>query len=139
MSLSLDNALGIHQHSMILRARRAAILAANIANADTPNYKARDVDFQAVLRSRMQRQNMSKGFHGMTSTHEKHMMGGGDNVGFASREMFYRVPNQPSLDGNTVDTQIEKAKFIENALAYQASFTFLNGRITGLIAALRGD
>ncbi|GMR08799.1 MAG: flagellar basal body rod protein FlgB [Gammaproteobacteria bacterium] len=138
MGLSLDNALGVHQYSMTLRARRAAILATNIVNADTPNYKARDVDFQAVLKSRMQKADSARGFNGMTSTNDRHMTGSG-SLGFASNELFYRVPNQPSLDGNTVDTQVEKAKFLQNALAYQASFTFLNGRITGLIAALRGE
>ena len=131
MGISIDDALGIHQPALLLRSRRAALLADNLANADTPNYKARDMDFRAELERAI-------GAPGeLSATHPMHIPTHGS--GLFLGEPAYRVPEQPSVDGNTVDTQREKATFVDNALRYQASITFLDSKIRSLRDALRGD
>jgi flagellar basal-body rod protein FlgB len=129
----IERAFSIHDDALMLRSQRAGILAANIANADTPNYKARDMDFPAML-ERMQ-QGDESGF-GLKRTHERHIA--------AEEPMFegmikYRNPMAPALDGNTVDMQMEQARFAENALQYQTSLTFLNGKIRSLKLAIKGQ
>ena len=132
MAISLDKALGIHQHALEGRVKRAEVLANNLANADTPGYKARDVDFQAMMRKA---QDSMSGF-GMTRTHESHM--DTSSMG-ADSELLYRVPHQPSVDGNTVDAQQEQTRFMRNAMDYQASFQFLDGKVSGIKKALSGQ
>jgi flagellar basal-body rod protein FlgB len=127
----MDNLFGIHATALKLRAGRAELLAANIANADTPNYKARDIDFKHTLK--MAAAEMSD----MKLTNAKHMDSSGNSK--MGAEILYRTPNQPSLDGNTVDLQTERSAFMENSLMYQASLRFLNGKITGLMTAIRGE
>jgi len=134
MPFNIDTALGIHPQALAVRARRAEILAANIANADTPNYKARDLDFRALLGGAQDQQMTAR----LVATNAAHLPDAeaGVNVGGG---LMYRMPLQPSIDGNTVDPQTEYAQFAQNALQYQASLTFLNGRIRGLLTAIRGD
>ena len=127
----IDNALDLHAKAIAVRSQRAEILASNLANADTPGYKARDVDFRQVLAQ-------ARGVSELRTTSQRHFstsMGtsmGGD-------QLMYRMPTQASLDGNTVETQVEKAQFGENAVRYQASVNFINGSIKGLMLALRGE
>ena len=130
---SLDNALGLHEAALKVRAQRLEVLSSNLANADTPNYKARDLDFQAVLSDY---QSNSVSASALKATHAGHLQQPGGVMG---RDLQYRNPLQPSIDGNTVDTQVEKAKFMENALQYQATLSFIDGRISGLRKAIRGD
>ncbi len=127
---SFEQALGIHPQAMMLRARRAELLAANLANADTPNYQARDIDFRTVLSNQGDA-------GGLTATHSSHMSGGIEDL--MGAELMYRVPQQPSLDQNTVDVDAERARFVDNSMRYQASLRFLDGRFSGLKAALRGE
>ncbi|MES9870104.1 MAG: flagellar basal body rod protein FlgB [Sedimenticola sp.] len=129
--MRLDDALGIHAQALQLKARRAQVIAGNIANADTPGYKARDFDFRALLN-----QEMAQPVR-MHTTHSRHMQMESGIVPAA--QMSYRVPNQPSLDGNTVDSQLEHAAYAANALEYQASLRFLNGSIKKLKLALKGQ
>ncbi|MGR8919827.1 MAG: flagellar basal body rod protein FlgB [Gammaproteobacteria bacterium] len=127
---SFNDALGIHPQAVVLRSRRAEVLAANIANADTPGYRARDVDFGEVLKAHT-------GQGALTATHSRHLTGPGDGGdGFVLK---YRQPLQPSVDQNAVDVQAERAAFLDNAMRYQASLTFLDGKISGLKSALRGE
>lgn len=134
MAISFDKALGIHEQAVGLRIQRAEILANNIANSDTPNYKARDIDFESVLRGvQANDQQPLK----MNRTSEGHNVGLID-AGFAS-ELMYRIPSQPSVDGNTVDVQAEMARYTENAIDYQASFQFLNNKFKGLSSAIKGE
>jgi len=134
MPLSLDSALGSLPDALQLRARRADILAANLANADTPNYKARDIDFANAL------QRASGTEIAMTRTSANHLdsSGGSGRVNLES-SMRFRVPSQPSLDGNTVDNDLEKGAFSENAVQYQATLHILSSRIRGLLTAIRGE
>lgn len=133
MTISFANALGIHESALQVRGQRASVLADNLANVDTPNYKARDLDFKQVLgrAASAQQERFSA-----QMTNERHL----NAVGFDENpDMLYRVPHQPSIDGNTVEDQIEHAEYMKNALAFQASFTFLNSKFKGLTSALRGD
>ncbi len=131
MPISFDSALGIHARALMVRSRRNELLASNIANADTPGYQARDIDFRAILDS-------AGNPAGLRTTHQNHLSLSGES-GIAGAELLYRVPNQPSLDGNTVDPDLEKAAFAENALRYNASLTFLDRKFKGLILALKGE
>jgi len=127
----MDNLFGIHAAALKLRANRAELLAANIANADTPNFKARDIDFKQTLK-------LAAGKSGeMVTTNARHINSAGTSK--MGAEIMYRTPTQPSLDGNTVDLQTERSAFLENSMMYQASLRFLNGRISGLMTAIRGE
>jgi flagellar basal-body rod protein FlgB len=131
MAMNLDKALGIPVRALELRAYRAQLLATNIANADTPNYKAVDVDFKAAL-SKAQSGDLP------LKTTDSRQIQAGSTEG-AKYKVMYRVPLQPSLDGNTVDTQIEQAAFTRNAVQHQASLTFLGGRVKGILSAIKGE
>ncbi|SFM23628.1 flagellar basal body rod protein FlgB [Marinobacter zhejiangensis] len=131
MAINFSNALGIHEQALHARVKRAEVLANNLANADTPGYKARDVDFQAMMaRAQGEMQGVQ-----MARTHQGHM----DTSGGVEGDLMYRNPDQPSIDGNTVDSQQEQARFMRNAMDYQASFQFLNSKFTGLTKAIKGE
>jgi flagellar basal-body rod protein FlgB len=135
MSISFDRALGIHEKALGFRGQRAEVLANNMANADTPNYKARDLDFASVLAAQSAKTQRSA--VGLQRTDSRHIAAEGIAVGQA--ELAYRTPFQASIDQNTVDLQVEQASYAENAVNFQASFTFLNSKFKGLVSALRGD
>ena len=135
MSISFDKALGIHEKALGFRAQRAEVLANNIANADTPHYKARDLDFAAVLAEQSEKQG-GKTF-GLSRTDSQHIAA--DGIQLADPALRFRTPFHPSLDQNSVDMQQEQANYAENAVQFQASFTFLNSKFKGLVSALRGE
>lgn len=132
MAISFDKALGIHEQALNTRVRRAEVLANNLANADTPGYKARDLDFRAML---ARAGGDGAGFE-LAKSDPGHMSASDSG---ADGDLMYRNPLQPSIDGNTVDAQQEQAAFMRNAMDYQASFQFLNNSFTGLTKALRGE
>ena len=134
MVINLDNAFGIHTKALSLYSQRSAVLAANLANADTPNYKAQDIDFKGIL-SRMAPANANAS--SMTATQAGHF--GMQTMMSRAAERLYREPHQPSLDGNTVDVQVEQAAFTDNALRYMTTLRFVSGRVQGLMTALRGE
>jgi len=125
----MDPVLGIHASALTLRAQRTEVLAANLANADTPGFKARDFDFSETL-GRTNSAAMA-----LKTSRPQHT---GGEMGRAAESLAYRNPYQPSLDGNTVEAEEELARFAENSVAYQASLMFVNGRIRGLRAAITG-
>lgn len=130
MAINFEKAFGLHPQGMVLRAKRAEVIASNIANADTPGYKAKGMDFQKALAQASQKQQM-----GMSRTNEKHF----DVRTTLNDGLEFRIPNQPDTgDGNTVDVQVERNLYLENSLEYQASVQFLNGRIKGLKKAITG-
>ncbi len=130
MAINLDNIFGTHSDALVLRAKRAEVIASNIANADTPGYKAQGMDFQKALAQATQKQSMA-----MSQTNEKHL----STRMSLNDQLQYRIPNQPDTgDGNTVDVQVERNLYLKNSLEYQASLQFLNGRIKGLRKALTG-
>ena len=126
-----DNVFGIHEQALLLHGQRLGVLATNIANADTPNYKARDIDFSAVL-SQTDDAPMS-----LAVTQAAHIsMSDGSST---PADLKYRNPYQASLDGNTVEMPVEQAAFSENNVRYQASLGFINGRIADLTLAINGQ
>jgi len=133
MAISFDKALGIHPQALELRVQRAELMANNLANADTPGFKARDIDFKAALAEQSSRMD---GQLGMSATRAGHISNQSE---MGKAEVLYRNPIQPSLDGNTVDTQQELAEFTKNVLDYQTSFQFLNGKFKSLSKALKGE
>ena len=124
------NALTSHEQALKFRALRNQVLSSNIANADTPNYKARDLDFGSALSAARQ------GTLDLARTRELHANAWG--TAKHGGKLMYRVPMQPSLDGNTVETDVEQAAFAENALQYRASLAFLDGQIRTLRFAIKG-
>ncbi len=135
MGLSVDHALGIHDDALLIRARRAAILASNLANADTPHFKSRDIDFKDTLRQ-MAPDSPSSSAR-LIRTHAGHL-GGAQNALFVT-DALYRIPSQPSLDGNTVDADTERVEFTKNSMAYLVSLRLLSGRIRSVLSALKGE
>lgn len=125
-----DPLFGIHPAAMQLQRRRMELIAANIANADTPGFQARDLDFREALAS------AQASAAAPLQTHAAHL---GAGAGASSPQPEYRVPTQPAADGNTVDVQIEQAQFADAALRYKASLSFLDARIKSLITALTGQ
>lgn len=132
MAINFEAALGIHDKALALRSQRAEVLANNIANADTPGYQARDMDFREILA-----QVAGGGDMSMKRTNGRHFSTSA--VAGMGAELKYRVPMQPSIDGNTVDLQIEQAEYTDNAVAFQSSFTFLNSKLRGLMNAIKGE
>ncbi|HCL51648.1 flagellar basal body rod protein FlgB [Pseudomonas fulva] len=137
MSISFEKAVGSAERALIYRSQRAEVLSNNIANADTPNFKARDLDFHVLLASQSKR--MADAQFSLQTTNLKHIAGNGSAAEIDERALLYRIPNQPSLDQNTVDQQVELAKYTENEIHFEAAFTRLNGSFKGLIKALRGE
>ena len=123
-------ALAHHEQALKLRAFRNQVLSANIANADTPNFKARDVDFSEAL-------SAAKGDSAtLRTTHDRHIRSLSTNA--LGADVMYRVPMQPTLDGNTVETDVEQAAFAENALMYRTTLAFLDGQIRSIKYAIKG-
>jgi len=129
MSLDIDGYLGIHAKALAVRDKRSAVIANNIANVDTPNFKAQDIDFKQVLKQFDNKLPM------LETSHSQHMKPQ-DNLLMA---MKFRVPQQGSLDGNTVNKDVETTEFARNAMQYQASLNFLNSKIKTVMTALRGE
>jgi flagellar basal-body rod protein FlgB len=134
MPVNLDTYLGVHAAALKLRSQRTEVLAANLANADTPGYRARDIDFRSAL--------AAAGSPGapvpLATTKAGHIATATAN-GSAGAELKYRVPLAPSLDGNTVDAQLEQSNFAENTVRYQATLSFLTSKFRGLMTAITGS
>lgn len=134
MSISIDKQFGVHQHALQLRSQRASILANNIANADTPGYQARDIDFSQMLKARMGETSDTLPMAGSSNNHMQSLA-----QADAVNGMKFRAPTQPSIDGNTVDVDRERTEFTRNTMEFQAAFEFLNGKIKSLLTAIKGE
>jgi len=136
MALNLDTYLGVHADALKLQSQRMEVLANNLANADTPGYKARDIDFKAALA-----QAGSPGASLPLSTTSAGHLGGAsaNGTGDTSGALKYRVPLAPSLDGNTVDAQLEQAAFADNTVRYHATLSFISARLKNLMTAITGQ
>ena len=126
---TIENHLSIHSNALNLRGKRNKILASNIANAATPQFKARDIDFETEMKKKEKIGDISV-------NHDKH---------FAllskvrPNDMLFREPLNPSLDGNTVELAVEQMEFSENVVKYQTTLQFLSNKISGLMSAIRGE
>ena len=126
----LNQALGVHEQALQVKSRRLEVLAQNIANADTPNYKARDIDFKAVMSAAQQPEI------GMSATNVGHF---GSAEGLGEEGMRFRTPFNTAFDGNTVEMSVEQAQYGKAAADYQATLSFLENRVSSVRKALRGD
>jgi flagellar basal-body rod protein FlgB len=136
MPLSIDSYLGVQQDALKVQSKRMEVLAKNLANVDTPNYKAQDIDFKTALA-----QAGSPGAALPLATTTANQIGNSATSGDldTSGALKYRVPLAPSLDGNTVDAQMEQAAFADNTVRYQATLTFLTGSLKDLMTAITGQ
>ena len=137
----LDEALRFQETALGLRAQRQQVLASNIANADTPNYKARDIDFNKALTQAMSQtaSQSAVGPVGLTKTSPAHLAGSAPNQTMNGVPLLYRGVYQGSVDGNTVDMDAERNQFTDNALRYEASITLIGAQIKNLLAAIQGQ
>ena len=120
-----ERLFGIHGAALTLRSERMGVIASNIANAATPGYKARDIDFNAALDARISADRSARG--------------GGGAASAPRTGMVYRRPTMPSLDGNTVELNREQVAFAENAVAYSATLAFVQGKVNTITRALKGE
>ena len=139
MALNLDTYIGVHADALKLQSKRMEVIADNLANSDTPGYKARDIDFRAAMANAG-----GAGEAGgasapvkLATTNPGHL--GTDLTTDANANLKYRVPLAPALDGNTVDAQQEQAAFADNTVRYQATLTFLSSRFKSLMTAITGQ
>ena len=126
---TIENHLSVYSNALNLRGKRNKILASNIANAATPNYKARDVDFEVELA-----RSLSVG--PIKTSNDAHFAVASKNL---PGKVQYRKPLQPSMDGNTVELAVEQMEFAENSVRYQTTLNFINGKLSGLMSAIRGE
>jgi flagellar basal-body rod protein FlgB len=145
MAGKLDDYLNFNQTALNLRSQRQQLLASNIANADTPNYKARDIDFAATLKNKLKGTDSSSPVQSlpgvpMATTSPMHLAGKAPlpTPTRHSDDLPYRTVDQPSLDGNTVDLDVERNQFADNGLHYEATVTAVNGQIKALMSVIQG-
>lgn len=132
MISALNNYLGINESALYMQARRAEVLASNLANVDTPNYKARDIDFRQVMANAAGEDSGEQ----LRMTNSSHLEPFAETDGY---ELQYRQPYQASLDGNTVEHQVEMAAYSDNAMRYMASLRFINNQLSLLRSAIKGQ
>lgn len=138
MANQLDSALSFHETALRVRAQRQELIAANIANADTPHYKARDIDFKAAMKTAMTGTTQTS--FGTAKTNGQHMDGiPAANGGWKPGEPLFRPIIQGNVDGNTVDMDVERNQFTDNAIRYEASLTMINSQIKKLLTAIQGQ
>lgn len=130
MQSGVDKIFSGHEQALTVHAKRMELIGANVANADTPGFKARDIDFRQVLA------NAAEEGAGLRRSHSAHLAlnGASDGMGAA---VGYRIPTQPTMDGNTVDSHHEKTELAEASLRYESTLTFLTRKISGIKEALR--
>ena len=132
----LDNLLQLQSEALKLRAQRQEVIASNLANGDTPNYKAMDFKFSDALRQAVGMPSAQGGAPALVQTSAGHMNAQGSTL--STVQLLYRTPTQARVDGNTVDTNVEQANFADNAVRYEASLRFLNGQIKTMLSAIQG-
>ncbi len=130
----IDDALRVNQTALSLRAARQELIASNIANVDTPGFKARDIDFASALKGALSRTEPQLA---MAVTANQHLAGG-DGKTVMGAPVQYRTVLQPSADGNTVDMDVERAQFADNALRYEASVNFASATIKSMLSVIQG-
>ena len=129
----LDELFRFSQNALNLHAHRQQLIASNIANADTPGYKARDIDFAAALRNAEAAHTKAQASLPGTNAETRR-----PDAGPLGADVLYRSAVQRSVDGNTVDLDVERAQFAENAVRYEAQLMFINSRIKSMLAAIQG-
>jgi len=148
MFANLTSGLDFHSKALVLRAERQSLLASNIANADTPGYVARDINFKETLGQLMQTRGseLAKTARGVnptstSPTHSRHLdiVSTGNSTMSGGTTAAYAVQSQPSVDGNSVDLDRERANFVDNSVRYEATLRFINGQSRTLLSAIQGQ
>ncbi|MFT5532929.1 MAG: flagellar basal-body rod protein FlgB [Burkholderiaceae bacterium] len=144
----LDDFLRFNETALSLRGQRQQLIASNIANADTPNYKARDIDFNSAMKSALARSGTANAagvaavlpaeLARTTTTHLSAKAVGGGSSGVDGIPLLYRNIQQGSVDGNTVDMDVERNQFADNAIRYEAGITMISGQIKSMLSAIQG-
>ncbi len=141
----LDDYMRFNEAALSLRSQRQELIASNIANADTPNFKARDIDFATALAGALGRTSASTASTSaavLKNTAPAHLAGAAPgslpNMLPDGTALLYRVPSQGAVDGNTVDMDVERNQFADNAIRYEAGITLINAQIRGMMAAIQG-
>lgn len=145
MFANLTNALDFHSKALVLRAERQRVIASNIANADTPGYAGRDVNFQAAMEAAVGTSRISPSpsasaavqSEGMTN--RRHIPLQASTASLGSTSLDYTVQTQPAMDGNSVDLDRERASFVDNSVRYEATLRFINGQAKGILSAIQGQ
>lgn len=137
----LDAALSFHQNALRIRSQRQELIAGNIANADTPNYKARDIDFKSAMAQALSNndQASSVSANGLDKTSANHINGLSSNNYAGPNEPLFRPIIQGSIDGNSVDMDVERNQFVDNGIRYEASLNMINGQIKKMLSAIQGQ
>ena len=138
----VNDVLGFHQKALALRAYRQEVLASNIANADTPGYVARDIDFkQAMAEASSSQTRLAPSTAGTTRAHPVHfaLPGASGHIDGTPAELGYTVQTQPAMDNNTVDLDRERANFVDNAVRYESTLRFINGYSRTILSAIQGQ
>jgi flagellar basal-body rod protein FlgB len=141
MFSQMNNALDFQAKALVVRAERQRVIASNIANADTPGYAARDLSFQeAMIQASGASSSLSVSPAVSATSHAKHLALGtrSGELGSAS-QLAYSTPTQPSMDGNSVDLDRERSKFVDNAVRYEATLRFINSQSKTLLSAIQGQ
>lgn len=128
----MDNVYGLYEKALALCEERSQLLGSNLANASTPHYKAKDINFQGMLNDMSHQETSAAELIGAEPGHLT-----GESA--ASANVMYRVPMQTSMDGNTVDQEIERKNFMQNAVRYEVNLTFIQNKTKELIEAIKGE
>jgi flagellar basal-body rod protein FlgB len=137
MTGKLDNALGFYENALRFRSQRQQLLASNIANADTPHYKAKDLDFGKAMQAAMVNSSTASSVTALTQTNAGHLSATSSLPGVGAYVRL-RAPTQNNMDGNTVDMDVERNAFTENALRYETGVTLVHNKIKDLLSVLQG-
>jgi flagellar basal-body rod protein FlgB len=145
MFANLTNTLDFHSKALVLRAERQRVIASNIANADTPGYVGRDVNFQAAMEAAVGSNPLAgsrpgnAAMQGQSTTHGRHIPLQASTASLGSSRLDYTVQTQPAMDGNSVDLDRERANFVDNSVRYEATLRFINGQAKGILSAIQGQ
>ncbi|HBC58774.1 MAG TPA: flagellar basal body rod protein FlgB [Gammaproteobacteria bacterium] len=130
--MTFETLFGVHEQALTVSAKRFELIAANLANVDTPGYRARDLDFRAALSAAKSSPSVT-----LRQSNAKHLTASQANQ--QAGDVYYRAATQPTLDGNTVNADLEKVQFMENALRYQFALDRIDGVTKSVLSALRGE
>ena len=146
MFANITSGLDFHSKALVLRAERQRVIASNIANADTPGYVARDLNFKDAMNaatsgglSASSSSTQGSGTNGMTNSRHIPLSGGSIGTLGGASNLAYTAQTQPSLDGNSVDLDRERANFVDNSVRYEATLRFINGQSKTILSAIQGQ
>jgi flagellar basal-body rod protein FlgB len=141
MFANMTSALDFHAKALVLRAERQRIIASNIANADTPGYAARDINFKDAMNAATNTgaQSLTPSVPSDGTTHARHIALQASTTSLGSSALSYTAQSQPAMDGNSVDMDRERANFVDNSVRYEATLRFINGQSKTILSAIQGQ